>query len=106
MNKMDAMRIVLIVGLALALIAAFVTVPYGAFALIVLGLALGLLGIGDADRLLFLMLAVALAMVAGSLEAVPDIGAFLTAILENVSVFISAAAIVVIGKILATRVAS
>lgn len=106
MNKVNAIRTILIVGLVLALVGAFVDVPYAAFALIVFGLVLGFLGIGDSDRLLFLVMAVALATVAGSLDVVPEIGNFLTAILSNVSALISAAAIVVIGKILNARLTS
>jgi len=106
MNTMNTSKIILIIGLVLALVAAFVDVPYAAFALIVLGLILGFLGIGDSDRLLFLMMAVALAAVAGSLEVVPEIGTLLTAMLTNVSALVSAAAIVVIGKILAARMTS
>jgi len=106
MNTMNAVKIILIVGLVLALVAVFVNVPYVAFALIVLGLALGFLGIGDSDRLLFLVMAVALATFVGSLDMVPEIGGLLTTILANVSALISAAAIVVIGKILATRITS
>ena len=104
MNTTNAMKLVLIAGLALAVIAAFVTVPYAAFALVALGVLLGFLGIGDPNRLLFLMLAVALATVTGALEAVPEIGHFLTAILQNISAMISAAAVIVIGKVLAAWV--
>lgn len=106
MNTMNVNKIILIVGLVLALVAAFVDVPYAAFALIVLGLVLGFLGIGDFDHVLFLVMAVALATVAGSLGVVPEIGDLLTAILTNVSALISAAAIVVIGKILSTKITS
>lgn len=106
MNTMNAIKIILIAGLVLALIAAFVNIPYVAFALIALGLVLGFLGIGDSNRTLFLVMAIALATVAGSLDMVPEIGGFLTTILANVSALISAAAIVVIGKILATSISS
>ncbi len=105
-NTMTAKKIVLIAGLALGVVAAFINVPYAEFALVILGLALGFLGIGDSDRLLFLVMAVALATVAGSLSVVPDIGKLLTAILSNVSTLISAAAIVLIGKILAASATS
>ena len=103
---MNAQKIVLIVGLVLALVAGFVNLPYATFALVVLGLVLGFLGIGDSDRFLFLVMTVALATVAGSLGVVPEIGKLLTAILSNVSVLISAAAIIVIGKILAEKITS
>ncbi|UCG72858.1 MAG: hypothetical protein JSV45_00280 [Chromatiales bacterium] len=106
MNTSNAIKITLIVGLVLALVGAFIDVPYGAFALIILGLVLGFLGIGDSDRLLFLVMAVALATAANSLDVVPEIGDFLTAILSNASALISAAAIVVIGKILTARISS
>ncbi len=103
---MNAKKIVLIVGLVLALVAGFVNVPYAAFALVVLGLVLGFLGIGDSDRLLFLVMTVTLATVAGSFGVVPEIGKLLTEIVSNVSAMISTAAIVVIGKILAAKITS
>jgi len=106
MNTTNAIKMVLIVGLVLALVGAFVDVPYAAFGLVILGLVLGFLGIGDSDRLLFLVMAIALATVANSLDVVPEIGSFLTAILSNASALISAAAIVVVGKMLTARISS
>lgn len=106
MNTMNAIKIILIVGMVIALVAVFINVPYVTFALIVLGLVLGFMGIGDSDRLLYLMVAVTLATVAGSLDVVPEVGNLLTAFLENVSAMISAAAIVVVGRILAARITS
>lgn len=103
---MNAKKIVLIIGMVLALVAGFVNVPYAAFALVVLGLVLGFLGIGDSDRLLFLVMTVALAAVAGVLGVIPEIGKLLAVILSNVSTLISAAAIVIIGKMLAAEIAA
>ena len=104
MNTANAIRIILIIGLVLALVGAFIDVPYATFLLIVLGLVLGFLGVGDSDPLVYLVMTVALATVANSLDGVPEIGGFFTAILSNVSVLISCAAVVVIGKILVSRV--
>jgi hypothetical protein len=95
---MDAKKIVLILGLLVALLAAFVNIPYVGLVLLVLGLVKGVIGVADSDRILFLVMAVALGSVAGSLDVVPELGHILTAILMNVSAFISAAALAVIGK--------
>ena len=104
MNTANAIRVILIIGLLLALVGAFIDVPYAAFLLIVLGLTLGFLGVGDPDPLMYLVMTVGLATVVTALDGVPEIGSFLTAILANVRVLISAAAVVVIGKILASRI--
>lgn len=92
---MSVSNIIRIIGILVATIAAFVTIPYVAVALAILGLIVGYFVKKD-DRLLYLVAAVAIATVAGSLGAIPAIGEYLTAILTNLSALITAGAVTVI----------
>ena len=93
---MNAAKIIRLLGLVVAVVAAFVTIPYVAVALAVLGLIVGFFVQKD-ERLLFLVLVVALATVVGALGGIPTIGAYLTGILTNLSALLTAAAVTVIG---------
>ena len=93
---MNAIKIIRLVALALAVIAAFVEIPYVALAFIVLGLAIGFIGVPEERRLLFLVMAGVLAMVADTLNPIPAIGVYLTAILTNASAVLNAGAVAVI----------
>ena len=92
---MSITNIVRILGLLVAVVAAFITVPYAAILLVLLGLAAGWFVKKD-DRLLFLILAIAMALMAGSLGVIPAIGMYLTAILTNVSALLTAGAVAVV----------
>ena len=102
--SMNAVNIIRIIAIAAAVIAAFVTIPYVAIAFIVLGLIIGFIGIEDDRRILFLVMAVALTTVAGSLGDIPMAGEYLTAILTNLSTVINAGAVAVIMMIMYERV--
>ena len=101
---MNALKIIRIVALALAVIAAFVTIPYVALAFIVLGLAIGFMGVTEDRRVLFLVMAGVLAMVANTFDPVPAIGTYLTAILTNASAVLNAGAVAVILMIIKERI--
>ena len=101
---MDAIKIIRLVALALAVIAAFVEIPYVALAFIVLGLVIGFMGVPEERRLLLLVMAVALAMVADTLNPIPAIGEYLTAILTNASAILNAVAVAVILMIFKDRI--
>ena len=101
---MDAVKIIRIVAVVLALAAAFVTIPFAALLMALLGLAIGFMGVPDERRVLFLVTAVALATAAGSLGAIPAIGDYLTAILGNISAIVNAGAIAVILMIIKDRI--
>lgn len=93
---MDIVKIIRIVALAVAVVAAFVAIPYIALILAVLGLAVGFMGVPEDRRLMFLVTAVALSSVAGSLGVIPAVGSYITDILTNVSSVINAGAVAVI----------
>ena len=101
---MDTVKIIRLAALAVAIIAAFVAIPYIALILVVLGLALGFMGVPEERRLLFLVTAVALTSVAGALGPIPVVGEYLTAILTNISAAINAAAVAVIIMIIKDRI--
>ena len=101
---MSVARIVRIVGLVVAVVAAFVTIPYIALALAVLGLIAGYF-VDKEERILFLVLVVALTTVVGALGGIPTIGHYLTGILTNVSALLTAAAVTVIGVSIYERLA-
>lgn len=101
---MNALKIIRIVALALAVIAAFVTIPYVALAFIVLGLAIGFMGVTEDRRVLFLVMAGVLAMVADTLNPIPAIGEYLTAILTNASAVLNAGAVAVILMVIKDRI--
>jgi len=101
---MNAVKIIRIVILVLAIVAALVAIPYSALALVVLGLALGFMGVEEERRMMYLVMAIALAAVTGSLGAIPLVGDGLTDILTNLSTAVSAGAVAVIMMIIKDRV--
>lgn len=100
---MDIVKIIRIVALAVAVVAAFVAIPYVALILAVLGLAIGFMGVPEDRRLMFLVMAVALSSVAGSLGVIPAVGEHITNILTNVSSVINAGAVAVILMVIKDR---
>lgn len=94
---MSPLKLIRIAAVAVAVIAAFVAIPYVALIMIVLGLALGVMGVEAERRTAYLVMAVALSMVTGAMGPVPAVGEYLTAILENTSTIINAGAVAVIS---------
>ncbi len=101
---MSPVKIIRIVALAVAIIAVFVTIPYVALIMVVLGLALGFMGVSSDERVLYLVFAVALAQVSGALGPIPAVGGYISDILANVSSIVNAAAAAVILTMLKERV--
>jgi hypothetical protein len=93
---MDTVKIIRIASLAVAVIAAFVTIPYVALIMVILGLAWGFMGVPEEGRLIYMVTAVTLASVVSSMGPIPVVGEHLTAILGNVSAIINAGAVAVI----------
>lgn len=93
---MGPAKIVRILATAVAVIAAFVAIPYDALIMAVLGLGVGYF-VEKERRTLYLVTVVALSVAAGGLGAIPAVGGYITAIMGNVSTIINAGALVVIG---------
>jgi len=102
---MSTIKIIRLLALAVAIIAAFVTFPYATLTMIILGLAIGFMGVPEDRRLIYMVTAITLTMVAGSLGPIPAVGAYLTAILTNTSTIINAGAVSVIVMIIWDRIA-
>ena len=71
---MNPVKIIRIVVLIVAIVAAIVTIKYSIFVLVVLGLAMGFMGVEEERRMMYLVTAIALATVTGSLGAIPARG--------------------------------
>ncbi len=93
---MSPVSIIRWIAIAIAVVSAFVAIPYGGLAMVVLGAVLGFMGVTADDRILYLVVAVALGSVASGLGAIPAVGEYITAILTNVSTIVNAGAAVVI----------
>jgi hypothetical protein len=93
---MSPVSIIRWVAIAIAVVSAFVAIPYGGLAMVVLGAALGFMGVSADERVLYLVVAVALGSVAGGLGAIPAVGEYITEILTNISTIVSAGAATVI----------
>jgi hypothetical protein len=93
-------KIVKLVGVLVAIIAAFVSIPYSAVIVALLGIA-GAWFIADEDRSRFLIAAVALNVAHSGLDAIPAVGPILTTALGGLNgLFLAAAAtVIVLGTI-------
>ena len=93
-------KIVKLVGVLVAIIAAFVDIPYSAVVVALLGIA-GAWFIADEDRSRFLIAAVALGVAHAGLDAIPAVGPIITTALGGLSgLFMAAAAtVIVLGTI-------
>jgi len=90
-----------IIGLVIAVLAGLVTVPayLSTWVLVILGLIVGFLNIGDKETTSFLIAAIALLVVGGAgLGAIPTVGGYLESVLTFVVVFVAPAAVVVAVK--------
>ena len=90
---MSPAKITLWVGMAVAIAAAFVTVPYAALVLALAGLVHGVLDVNEDNLMAVSVMAVALATVSGALGAIPVAGEYISAIMGNVGALVAAAAL-------------
>ncbi|MFM7121424.1 MAG: hypothetical protein ACKOZX_14465 [Gammaproteobacteria bacterium] len=88
-------RIGLSLGLAVAIVGGFVTIPYAALVLLVLGLVAGWANAAD-SHVRVIVSAVALPVMAGAFNAVPVAGSYLAAIVSNIGAVAVGAALCII----------
>jgi xanthosine utilization system XapX-like protein len=89
-------KIVKIVGVLFAIVAAFVAIPESAAIVAILGIAGGYF-IAEDDRNRFLVAAIALNLAHGGLGAIWGVGGYITTALEGVNgLFLAAAATVIV----------
>ena len=101
---MNAVEIIRIIATVLAIVAAFVSIPYAILALALLGLANGFMGVAEERRLIYLVTAGVLAMSTDALDMVPAVGSYITAIFGNLSVALSAGVLAVVVMIVKDRI--
>ena len=105
MSPAKIAKILRIIALVLAVAAAVIPgIPYVAIAFIVLGLAIGYIGVEEDGRVAYFVLAIALASVVGALGPIPEVGPYLTAILTNISSVVNAGAVAIVTTIIYERV--
>ncbi|HEX9138445.1 MAG TPA: hypothetical protein VF848_01550 [Steroidobacteraceae bacterium] len=92
---MNLNKILGLIGIALAIIGAFVASPYIATALVIIGLIVGF-SIAADTHVRVIVSAIALSSLAGVLTSIPGVGQYLTAIVANLGVMAAGAAITVI----------
>jgi len=100
---MNAVKIIRLLALLLAIAAAFATIPYAALGLAVLGLLNGFMGVPVDRRQTYMITALALFMSTGALGMVPAVGGYLTAIFSNVSAVLNAGVLAVFVMIVKDR---
>lgn len=88
-------KILGLIAIILAIVGAFVTIPYLAAALVVIGLVIGF-SIDAADHVRVIVSALALTALAGVLGSIPAIGSHLTNIVSSLGVLAAGAAIMII----------
>ena len=99
---MNINKIVLWIGLAIAVIAGFVDVPYVGLVLLLGGLIYGLSIDGDV-QVRVIVSALALAALSGLFSAVPEIGSYLAAIVANLGTLTGGAALMIIFRNIVAR---
>jgi hypothetical protein len=85
------------VAIAVAIIGAFVDIPYSGLILILLGLVGGY-AVAAEDHVRVLVTALVLNGLAGQLMLIPEIGEYLTKIFSAAGVFVAGAALMIISR--------
>jgi hypothetical protein len=94
--EMGVDKIVKLVGVLVAIVAAFVSIPYSAAIVALLGIA-GAWFIAEDDRSRFLIAAVALSVAHGGLGGIPAVGGYISTALGGLNgLFLAAAATVIV----------
>jgi hypothetical protein len=92
---MNVQKIVGLVAVLLAIVAAFATIPYAAAILLILGLVVGFSIIPD-HHVRVLVTALVLTGLSHSFDAIPQVGSYLATILSNFGVFVTGGAFMII----------
>lgn len=100
---MNIHKIVGIVGLLIAIAAAFVRIPYAMELLAIAG-AVVALNIGAEDNVRVIVSAIAMPVVAGLFNELPAVGTHLTSILTNIGFVIGGAALLIILRNVLNRI--
>jgi hypothetical protein len=94
---MNIRKIVGLVAVAVAVIAAFVAFPYATLVLALLGIPIGLATPGDA-HVRVLVSALVLNLLGHAFDTIPAIGPYVGAIIANVGIVLAGAALAIVFK--------
>ena len=94
---MNPFKIVGWVAIAIAIIGAFVEVPYGEVILVLLGLVAGF-AIAAEDHVRVLVSALVLTSLSGVLTNIPEIGTYLASIFGAAGTFAAAVALMIVAR--------
>lgn len=99
---MNIYKIVGIIGLLIAIVAAFVKIPYAMVLMAVAGVIVAL-SIATEDSVRVIVSAIALPVVAGLFNELPTVGSYITSILTNIGYVIGGAALLIILRNVVNR---
>jgi hypothetical protein len=91
-----------IIGILIALVAAFVKIPFGVELMTIAGIIVGISVVAD-QHVRVIVSAVALAAIAASFNELPGAGTYVTAILGNIAHVIAGAALLIILRNVVNR---
>jgi hypothetical protein len=95
---MNLTKISGLLGLAIAAVGAFVTIPYAALLLLITGLVSGA-GVAREDTVRVLATALVLSLVVThSFDSVPAVGSYLSAFVAGVAAFVAGASLSLMGR--------
>ena len=94
---MNAQKIAVLIGILLAIVGAFVSIPYAAAILLILGLFIGLSIIPD-HHIRVMVSALVLAGLSHTFDAIPQIGSYLATILSSFGVLTAGAALMIVMR--------
>jgi len=95
--KVNPFKIVGWVGIAIAVLGAFIEIPYAGTLLVLLGLVVGY-AIAAEDHVRVLVSALVLTSLSGVLMNIPEIGSYLTSILSAAGTFAAGAALMIVTR--------
>jgi len=95
--KVNPFKIIGWVAIAIAVIGAFIEIPYAGLLLVLLGLAAGV-AIAAEDHVRVLVSALVLTSLSGVLMNIPEVGQYLTSILSAAGTFAAGAALMIVSR--------
>ena len=95
--KVNPFKIIGWVAIAIAIVGAFVDIPYAGVLLILLGIVGGY-AVAAEDHVRVLVTALVLNALSGQLMLIPEIGEYLTKIFSAAGVFVAGAALMIISR--------
>ena len=102
---MNIYKIVGIIGLLIAIVAAFVQIPYGMELMAIAGIIVAI-NIAAEDNVRVIVSAIAIPVIAGLFNGLPAIGTHVTSILTNIGYVIGGGALLIILRNLVNRMKS